>query len=276
MTVLAVIDGKPFHELPSDLFIPADALRVLLDSFNGPLDLLCYLIKRQNIDIMNIPVSLITKQYREYIQVMQANRFELAADYLVMAAFLTEIKSRLLLPSIPHDEANEEDPRMVLVRKIKAYESTREAVDGMQRLMWCERDTFPIQVFFERSNVTHDLPDVSLKCLHEKMRHCLASKSQKAHHRIDMDFLSVDDRISAIQELFKHQAHMNFDACWTMEEGRAGLVVSLLAVLECTRQGWLTVSQAMLYGPLLIKSMLITDMSHHRIVSKKDAGAECR
>jgi segregation and condensation protein A len=250
MAVLAVVEGQPMTVLPEDLFIPPDALTVLLDAFSGPLDLLCYLIRRQHIDIMNIPMTLITKQYLEYIQLMQAHRIELAAEYLVMAAMLAEIKSRLLLPSTAI-EAEEEDPRTVLVRKLQAYEQMRETVQYLDALPRCERDIFRVKVAAVIVKEER-LPDVELLWLTEKMNALLRQQSHMEHHQISQEPLSVRERMIFILTQLQDKKQICFHEMWTRQEGRAGLVVTFLAVLELTRQALIQLIQNTAFSPIYL------------------------
>ena len=218
--ILAVIDGEPMTEFPNDLFIPPDALKVLLDSFTGPLDLLCYLIRRQNIDIMNIPIALITKQYMEYIQLMEENRFELAAEYLVMAAMLAEIKSRLLLPPTVSEEGEEDDPRLSLVRKLEAYEQMKLAANYLDELPRCERDLFRIQLTRVVIKLEALYPEVQLQWLSQKMSALLMQQSHAEHHQIKQDSLSVRDRMTFILDHLLKKKQILFHQLWTKEEAR--------------------------------------------------------
>jgi segregation and condensation protein A len=191
---LVMIAGKPLTEMPQDLFIPPDALEVLLDSFTGPLDLLLYLIRRQNIDIMDIPMRMITQQYMQYIELLE-KRIELAADYLVMAAMLAEIKSRLLLPMEPtSDDQMEEDPRMALVKRLQLYEQFKQAALSLDELPRWERDIFPIQLACKIEVAKKALPDVALSALLEAMQEISRRQSHQVHHLIEREPLSVRER----------------------------------------------------------------------------------
>ena len=250
-TILAVIYGEPMTELPQDLFIPPDALKVLLDSFTGPLDLLCYLIRRQQIDIMNIPITLITKQYMEYIHLIEEHQLELAAEYLVMAALLAEIKSRLLLPrSIAEEE--EEDPRMSLVRKLQAYEQMKEAAKYLDELPRSEREFFRIQLSTVGVSLELVQPDVELQSLCEKMRALLTQQSHSIHHQIQQEALSVRDRMTFILTQLQDKQQVAFHHLWTKDEGGAGLVVSFLAILELAKQSLLQLIQATPFSPIYL------------------------
>ncbi|OGV47809.1 MAG: segregation and condensation protein A [Legionellales bacterium RIFCSPHIGHO2_12_FULL_42_9] len=250
--ILAVIDGQPMTTFPDDLFIPPDALKVLLDSFTGPLDLLCYLIRRQNIDIMNIPIALITRQYMDYIQLMEENRFELAAEYLVMAAMLAEIKSRLLLPPTVSEEGEEEDPRLSLVRKLEAYEQMKIAAKYLDELPRCERDLFRIKLTLVLIKLETVHPEVQLHCLSQKMSALLMQQRHVEPHQIKQDSLSVRDRMTFILDQLQGKKQILFHQLWTKEEGRLGLVVTFLAVLELTRQSLLNLTQPTVRSPIYL------------------------
>ncbi|WP_454783816.1 segregation and condensation protein A [Legionella sp. WA2024007413] len=242
--VKAIIDGKELTELPDDLFIPPDALEVLLDSFSGPLDLLLYLIRKQNIDILDIPIVSITKQYLHYIQLMECRRLELAADYLLMAAMLAEIKSRLLLPAPPTSgEEEEEDPRMSLVRKLQAYEQIKVAAELLDALPRQERDHFQIQIVPSELERIIVHPDVQLEDLITAMKSLLQREEQTSHHQVSREVLSVRERMSHVLALLQEHNVLEFSQLFSIEEGRIGLVVSLLAILELARQSLIVITQ---------------------------------
>jgi segregation and condensation protein A len=242
--VKAVVDGKEFTEIPDDLFIPPDALEVLLDSFSGPLDLLLYLIRKQNIDILDIPIVSITKQYLHYIQLMECRRLELAADYLLMAAMLAEIKSRLLLPVSPlSEEEEDEDPRMTLVRRLQAYEQIKQAAELLDALPRQERDNFLIQLATPEMEVIKVHPEVELADLIEAMKFLLKREEHVSHHKITRETMSVRERMSMILLQLQENKVLEFRELFTLEEGRMGLVVSLLALLELARQSLVVITQ---------------------------------
>ncbi len=241
--VRAFVDGKEYTLIPDDLFIPPDALEVLLDSFSGPLDLLLYLIRKQNIDILNIPIVSITRQYLQYIQIMECRRLELAADYLLMAAMLAEIKSRLLLPVSPQSEEEEEDPRMTLVRRLQAYEQIRQAAGLLDALPRRDRDTFLIQLDTPEIDTVTCHPEVDLSELIEAMKCLLQREDHVAHHEISRETMSVRERMSAILLQLHENKVIEFKQLFTLAEGRMGLVVSLLALLELARQSLIIITQ---------------------------------
>lgn len=253
--VKAVVDGKVLTELPDDLFIPPDALEVLLDSFSGPLDLLLYLIRKQNIDILDIPIVSITKQYLHYIQLMECRRLELAADYLLMAAMLAEIKSRLLLPAPPaSEEDEEEDPRMALVRKLQAYEQIKIAAGLLDALPRQERDHFLIQVAPSELEQIIVHPEVELKDIIDAMKSLLQREEQTSHHQVSREALSVRERMSHILLLLQEHNILEFNQLFSIKEGRIGLVVSLLAILELARQSLIVITQNEAFSPIHLQA----------------------
>ena len=240
----AIVAGKEYHEVPEDLFIPPDALEVLLDSFSGPLDLLLYLIRKQNIDILDIPIVTITQQYLHYIQLMECRKLELAADYLLMAAVLAEIKSRLLLPIIPSNEdEDDEDPRMSLVRRLQAYEQIKTAAQLLDELPRRERDYFLVQVASVETELPKLHPDVDLAELIDALKSVLQKEVNLTHHEIAKEALSVRERMNLILQKLNEYNVLEFKQLYTQEEGRKGLVVSLLAILELVRQSLLILTQ---------------------------------
>lgn len=252
--VLAVVSGKPLTEVPADLFIPPDALEVLLDSFTGPLDLLLYLIRRQNLDILDIPIALITHQYMAYINLMEEKRLELAADYLVMAAMLAEIKSQLLLPPIKTEEEQEEDPRLVLVRKLQLYEQFKQAAAGLDELPRYDRDYFPVRVAAQSLEVIIHYPTVSLSSLTEAMANLIISQGHHIHHQINREPLSVRERMISVLEQLKSKKNLSFVQLLIQGEGRMGVVVTFLALLELARQSLLHINQTATFAPIYLQS----------------------
>lgn len=252
--VKAFVDGKALIRLPDDLYIPPDALEILLDSFSGPLDLLLYLIRKQDIDILDIPIVEITQQYLYYIQLMECRRLERAADYLLMAAMLAEIKSRLLLPAPPQSEEEvEEDPRMALVRQLQAYEQIKRATELLDALPRQERDYFLIHIVPTEFEQKRLLPELKLEALIEAMMGLMNREEQLSHHQISRESLSVRERMSTI--LLKLQEHrvLEFQQLFSYNEGRMGLIVSLLAILELTRQSLIVLTQNEAFGALYLQ-----------------------
>ena len=250
-----IVDGKEMTQVPDDLFIPPDALEVLLDSFSGPLDLLLYLIRKQNIDILDIPIMSITKQYLQYIQLMECRRLELAADYLLMAAMLAEIKSRLLLPISPgaEDEADE-DPRMTLVRRLQAYEQIKLAAESIDALPRNERDTFIIQVMPIELETIKLHPEVELADLIDAMKSLMQREDHRAHHQVSRETMSVRERMSHVLLQLQHHKVIEFTQLFTFEEGRMGLVVTLLAILELARQSLIVITQTQAFCPIHLQA----------------------
>ncbi len=233
---LAIVNGAPYHELPEDLYIPPDALEVFLELFEGPLDLLLYLIKKQNLDILDIPIAQITRQYIEYIRLMSHLKLDLAAEYLVMAAWLAEIKSRMLLPRQTEPEAEDADPRATLIRRLQAYEAIKGAAEQLDQLPRWERDLFPAHVAVTHLPVTRVFPDVPLKDILSAFRDVLKRAEQLSHHQITKEPLSVRERMSTILENLKTADSLFFTQLFSRKEGRHGVVVSFLAILELSKE----------------------------------------
>lgn len=250
---IAIVRGAPVLELPADLYIPPDALRVFLESFEGPLDLLLYLIKRQNLDILDIPVARITAQYVTYIDLMQEMRIELAAEYLVMAAILTEIKSRMLLPK-PVVEGGEEDPRAELIRRLEEYERFKRAAENLDTLPRLERDLVPAQVLFTERNSSKPLPAVTLEALLQSYAEVLARAKLFGHHHIEREPLSVRERMAQVLERVASQQFTEFTQLFTVEEGRMGVVVAFLAILELLKQALIDIVQNEASGPIYVRA----------------------
>jgi segregation and condensation protein A len=253
----AVVEGEPILKLPEDLYIPPDALEVFLEAFEGPLDLLLYLIKRQNIDILNIPIAEITRQYTQYIELMTDLQLELAGEYLVMAAMLAEIKSRMLLPRPVSEDADEEDPRAELVRRLQEYERYKKAAEDLDELPRLERDVHPAAVdMCERTRV-EILPEVTLKELLVSFREVLARADLFAHHHVQLEPLSVRQRMSDVLEAIgrlESGRYTEFRALFDPSEGRLGVVVTFLALLELIREALVEVVQSEPYAPIHLKA----------------------
>ncbi len=241
--VIATVSGQPYQELPDDLYIPPDALEVFLETFEGPLDLLLYLIRKQNVDILNIPIAEITRQYIGYIEMMDILRLELAAEYLVMAALLAEIKSRMLLPRIPDAEDEEDDPRAFLIRKLQEYEAIKKAAEQIDELPRYERDVFDVAVNTATINVEQRLPDVQLKEILLAFQGVLKRAQQYSHHQITREPLSVRERMATILEKLDQTDNLPFTALFNRKEGKSGVVVSFLAILELSKEGCIDILQ---------------------------------
>jgi len=253
--VLALVAGRPLTEMPTDLFIPPDALEVLLDSFSGPLDLLLYLIRQQNIDILDIPMAMITQQYMQYIELLEERRMELAADYLVMAALLAEIMSRLLLPvsALLQDDI-ESDPRMELVRRLQAYEQFKLASELMDRLPRFERDVFQVHVRTDGDLLKQLPPDVELTSLVAAIVGLMQRQEHLTHHHITREQLSVRERMMIILQQLQYEKLIEFSRLLRPQEGRMGLVVTLLAILELAKQSLVIITQTVAYSSIHVQS----------------------
>lgn len=250
----AIVNGAPFNQLPDDLYIPPDALEVFLDLFEGPLDLLLYLIRRQNLDIVNIPIAQITQQYIGYIQLMGELNLELAAEYLVMAALLAEIKSRMLLPRPPEQDDDEEDPRATLIRRLQEYECIKAAAEEIDLLLRVERDIFAVDVDVSSLNVEQLLPDVPLKDMLLAFKDVLKRADQLSHHQITKEALSVRERMATILEYLKGENSLLFSQLFVRKEGRPGVVVSFLAILELGKEGLIEIFQSEPYTEIRVRN----------------------
>jgi len=250
---LAKVGGEPYTQLPQDLYIPPDALEVFLEAFEGPLDLLLYLIKRQNLNILDIPIAEITRQYMEYLALMQELRLELAAEYLVMAAWLAEIKSRLLLPRPAAIEAEEDDPRAELVRRLQEYERFQQAARALDALPRLERDFFPASAELAQREIHRTPPPVSLTELLSALREALARAELFGRHQVRREALSVRERMSQVLERLDALRFTPFSALFRPEEGRMGVVVTFLAVLELLREALLELVQAEPFAPIHVR-----------------------
>jgi len=253
--VTAMVAGQPYLDLPDDLYIPPEALEIFLASFEGPLDLLLYLIRKQSLDIVNLPIAQITKQYRAYIEMMSHFQFELAAEYLLMAALLAEIKSRMLLPrQVSAEEEDEEDPRAVLVRRLQEYERIKKAAEALDEIPRRERDIFLATI--DTSNVSNPKPkpEVQLQEIVLALQSVLKRVDQLSHHTITKEALSVRERMTAIMTKLEGSDSFLFAQCFTYQEGRAGVVVAFLAILELSKAELIEILQAEPLGELRIRS----------------------
>ena len=250
----AMVLGEPYATPPTDLYIPPDALEVILDAFEGPLDLLLYLIRRQNLDILNIPIAEITEQYIQYIEMMTELRLELAAEYLVMAAMLAEIKSRMLLPRPVEEDMDEEDPRAELVRRLQEYERFKQAAEDIDALPREGRDTTTVEMPAPDRKVVKLPPRVELREILFAMKDVMDRAEKYAHHHIQMEPLSVRERMSRVLSTVKAEQFTDFSDLFTVEEGRSGVVVTLLAILELLKQHLIEMVQTELFGPIHVKA----------------------
>lgn len=250
----AIVEGEPLTELPRDLYIPPHALEVFLEAFEGPLDLLLYLIRRQNLDILNIPIAQITAQYVEYIELMHEMQFELAGEYLVMAATLAEIKSRMLLPRQETAEEEEEDPRAELARRLQEYERFKKAAHDIDCLERLERDVFVAEAEITERRVVTRLPDVTLKELIVAFQEVVARAERFAHHHIQREALSVRERMSSVLAAVSENERVEFAKLFDLSEGRSGVVVTFLAMLELLKEMLIEAVQARPYGPIHLRA----------------------
>jgi segregation and condensation protein A len=247
------IYGQPISEMPKDLYIPPEALEIFLDAFEGPLDLLLYLIRKQNLNILDIPMANLTRQYLEYVEAMKSSqRFELAAEYLLMAAMLIEIKSRMLLPRPPEAEKEETDPRAELVRRLLEYEQMKLAAAGLDELPLAERDFAIVQIIFHKQAAMR-LPEVEPDDFLKAWSWILARAKQNRHHMISRDELSVRARMSHVLRKLKAGVHVEFTTLFEEEATVPMVIVTFLAILELSRERLISVAQTEPYSPIYVQ-----------------------
>lgn len=249
---LALYRGEPILEVPIDLYIPPDALRVFLEAFEGPLDLLLYLIRKHNVDVLDIPMADVTRQYMEYVEIMRTHQLELAAEYLLMAALLIEIKSRMLLPRPSHLSQDEEDPRAELVRRLLEYERMKLAAHRINELPQAGRDFALVQVWLEET-VDQRLPEVDPEELRVAWLGLMTRARVHRHHRITREELSVREHMSQILRRLQTKQFVRFESLFDPARGVAVLVVTLLAILELARESLIQVWQRGVLSPIYIK-----------------------
>ncbi|MDO1528648.1 ScpA family protein [Fulvimonas sp. R45] len=260
---LAIVRGEPVLQMPQDLYIPPDALEVFLETFEGPLDLLLYLIRRQNLDILDIPIAEITRQYMEYIDMMRdVMRLELAAEYLLMAAILGEIKSRLLLPRPPAEEGVEDDPRAELVRRLQEYERFKKAAEDIDALPRLERDTVVAQADTGERNVVRLPPPLDLKEMLLALKDVLRRAELFGHHAIRREALSVRQRMGELLSRLDGSAFSRLESLFDVSEGRLGVVVTFLAMLELAKEMLVEIVQEEPLAPIYVRA---------RAASREDA-----
>jgi len=252
---LALVRGEPVLEIPQDLYIPPDALEVILEAFEGPLDLLLYLIRRQNLDILDIPIAEITRQYVDYIEMMQELRLELAAEYLVMAAILAEIKSRLLLPRPPLEEGLEDDPRAELMRRLQEYERFKKVAEQIDQMPRMDRDLAPVSAFVSDRNVIRLPPPVELRELLLALKDVLKRADLYGHHAIQREALSVRHRMGEVLRTLGDGEFHRFETLFIASEGRLGIVVTFLALLELAKEHLIDIVQEAALAPIYLKSL---------------------
>lgn len=248
-----LVCGKPYSELPKDLYIPPDALRVFLEIFEGPLDLLLYLIRKNNLDILDIPVAVITKQYVDYIDFMEDMRIEIAAEYLEMAAILTEIKSRMLLPKPKNSDEVEEDPRAELMRKLQEYEKIKLAAITLDTLPRKERNLFSVTAQIPDLQLQRADPYVDLKEIALAFKDVLRRTDLQTAHNIERETLSVRERMSIILAKLTDDKFVDFVNFFTYTEGRIGVVVTFLAILEMVKERILELVQSEQFAPIYVR-----------------------
>lgn len=263
----AVVQGEPFVSLPRDLYIPPDALEVFLDAFEGPLDLLLYLIRRQNLNVLDIPIAEITRQYMEYIGLMREMRLELAAEYLVMAAMLAEIKSRMLLPRPQFDEGEEEDPRAELARRLQEYERYKAAAEDMDSLPRIGRDVYAGAADLGDRAVAQRIPELTMREMLLAFKDVLHRAEMFSHHHVQREQFSVRQRMSDVLIGLQRHEFREFSSLFTPEEGRRGAVVTFLAILELIKQALIDLVQTEPFGPVHVRASGISqvDLSQVRI-----------
>ncbi len=242
-------------ELPRDLYIPPDALLVFLEAFEGPLDLLLYIIKKHNMDILDIPIADVTKQYVAYVELMHDLRLELAGEYLVMAAMLAEIKSRMLLPRAATEAEEEADPRGELIRRLREYELYRAAAEELDQLPRLERDIFISHVVAPDVKAVRPLPEVTLPELIQALQALLQQADLQESHQIELESLSIREKMSCILEQLRQFTYIDFTQCFNLTEGRLGVVITFIAVLELLKQSLIDIVQTSLYAPIHIKAV---------------------
>lgn len=251
----AVVEGTPVTELPTDLYIPPDALEVILEAFEGPLDLLLYMIRRQNLDILNIPIADITHQYVKYIDMLKDIRFELAAEYLVMAAILAEIKSRMLLPRVESREAEEDDPRAELIRRLQEYERFKKAAEDLDELPRVGREITVARAWIEDRSTIRMPPEVELKEVLLALSDVLNRADMFSRHKVQREPLSVRERMSNIVDTLRNKPFREFHTLFTIEEGRMGVVVTFIALLELLKMQLVDLVQNEPCGQIYVKSL---------------------
>ncbi len=250
----AIVRGQQVTELPRDLYIPPEALEVILDAFEGPLDLLLYLIRRQNLDILDINVADITHQYMSYIELMKAMQWELAAEYLLMAAMLAEIKSRMLLPRQNEDEESDEDPRAELIRRLQEYERFKQAAEDIDTLPRTGRDVFPASAKAGEKRVPRAHPPVAMEDLLLALADVMRRVKLTDSHHIEFEVLSTRERMSHILQSLSGKGFVPFITLFNLEEGRQGVIVTFLAMMELVKESLVEIVQNEFLGPIHLKA----------------------
>lgn len=252
--VLGKFHGEAITQMPRDLYIPPEALEVFLDAFEGPLDLLLYLIKKNNLDIIDIPIAQITKQYMEYVDVMKDFHLELAGEYLLMAAMLGEIKSRMLLPR-PVEEDDEDDPRAELVRRLQEYERFKKVAEELREFPLLGRDTFRAVAEPPNLDIEKPKPDLAMQDLLIAFKEVMMRAEINQHHRVLGEPLSVRERMTLVLQRIQEQEFVLFESLFQPEEGRMGVVVTFIAILELLKGMAVEVVQAKPFAPIHLRAM---------------------
>lgn len=252
--IYAHVHGVPVTSIPHDLYIPPEALEIILEAFEGPLDLLLYLIKKQNLDVLNIPIAEITRQYMEYVELMKHVHLELAGEYLVMAAMLAEIKSRMLLPR-PIEEGQEEDPRAELVRRLQEYEQFKKAALDIDNLPQVGRDIFPVTSVYINKNISKTPPAVEIKDILLALQDVVKRGELFTHHHVKKEALSVREKMGKILTRLSKDSFVEFANLFEVIEGRRGIVVSFLAILELLKESLIELVQNEPFGPIHVKAV---------------------
>jgi len=250
----AIVNGEAITQLPKDLYIPPQALEVFLEAFEGPLDLLLYMIRRQNLDILDIPIADITRQYMDYISLMQGLQLELAGEYMVMAATLAEIKSRMLLPRATDPNAGEEsDPRADLIRRLQEYERFKSAAESIDRIPRMDRDTWIGSAELGERKSSRPLPQIAMQEMLLAFRDVVLRAEMFAHHHVQRERLSVRVRMSDILSTLERSSFVEFVHLFKPEEGRMGVTVTFVAILELVREGLIEIVQTEAYAPIHVR-----------------------
>lgn len=254
----ALVQGEPLTVVPQDLYIPPDALEVILEAFEGPLDLLLYLIKRQNINILEIPLEETTRQYMQYIDLMQNLKIELAAEYLLMAAMLAEIKSRMLLPR-PVESEDEDDPRAELIRRLQEYERFKTAAQNIDEMPRVNRDFYLTDVELPEIHQDKPMPQVDLRDILFAFKDAMSRADMYSHHHIQREALSVRERMTNVLSAISSDGFTDYTSLFTIEEGRRGVVVTLLAILELVKEQLIDLVQSEAFAPIHLKAVSAND-----------------
>lgn len=253
-TAFAVIEGQPYTQVPQDLYIPPDALKIVLEAFEGPLDLLLYLIKRHNLDILNINVARITQQYMVYIELMESLQLELAAEYLVMAAMLAEIKSRTLLPRYRSSDEEEDDPRADLIKRLQEYERYKQAAEQIDELPRLGRELHAASAKPPQLELPRPLPDIVLKEVMLALAQLIKRAQMFEHHHVQLEKLSTREKMSQILSRLQGEQFISFVSLFSVEEGRLGVVVTFLAIMELDKESLIDLVQNEVFGTIHIKA----------------------